>query len=71
MRLLSTGWSTLPVLLSRTKGTIGSLGNRLGYARYSHSLTSDELQNELKVAGFQVVHGSIECDSGHAVDLAE
>ena len=47
------------------------LGDRLSYARYVHAFASDELQAELNIPGFQVVHCSIEGNSGQAVGVAE
>jgi hypothetical protein len=48
-----------------------SPGDRLSWNRYDHPFTRDELESELKSAGFDRVHFGEENNCGHAVALAD
>lgn len=64
--------ATLSCLLFRRRRRSLEPGDRLEWSRYVHRFTRDELEAELSIAGFRVVHYSEETNSsGHAVGIAE
>ncbi len=48
-----------------------SAGDHLEYSRYVHRFTRDEVEGELRAAGFRVAHYSEQSGSGHAVGIAD
>jgi hypothetical protein len=46
-------------------------GDRLEWRRFIHRFTREEVEGELRTAGFLVAHCSEENSGGHAVDIAE
>jgi hypothetical protein len=47
------------------------LGDRISYARYVRSFTRDEVEGELRAAGFESAHHGAEGDLGYTVGVAE
>jgi hypothetical protein len=47
------------------------LGDRISFARFVHSFTFDEVEAELRTAGFRVAHHGEKGDLGYAVGIAE
>lgn len=46
-------------------------GDHLEWSRYVHRFTRDEVEGELRTAGFRVAHYSEESGDGHAVGISE
>ncbi len=47
------------------------LGDRISFARFVHSFTTDEVEDELRTAGFRVEYRGEEDNLGHTVGVAE
>jgi len=58
-------------LLLRGRKEPLEMGDRINYARFVHSFTSDEVEAELRAAGFRSAHHGAEGDLGYTVGIAE